>query len=350
MQVVKAVPTETTLSSRPHITQLDGLRGIAILMVYVFHAFRANLLWMGVDLFFVLSGFLITGILLDQKSKPFRAYIGGFYKRRAKRILPAYFVVLAISAGLFGVAWLKYWYLYLGAMNLLVPMNLTYLKVHPLWSLAVEEQFYLLWPIAVYFLDQKVLSRLSIAAIVVAFVLRFICAPLFESGYAVYMLAPFRMDTLAVGALIAIHWPAIQAKITATNRKRLFSRTFGAIFGIGLVVAIVLNGKGYLPTNGSRIGSSVLLESTLAIAAGMFGLALLGHGKPVLSSRPLVALGRISYSFYLVHMIALTIAPKGNGFIGFLIAVAYSWAMWVFVESPILNFGKSNTAALPAVR
>ena len=110
--------------SGSRITQLDGLRAIAIAAVFIHHAFEVKLLWMGVDLFFVLSGFLITGILFNQKNRAFGKYIGGFYQRRAKRILPAYVVVLIITAIIFGIGWLRYWYLYIGAMNFMVPFML----------------------------------------------------------------------------------------------------------------------------------------------------------------------------------------------------------------------------------
>ena len=334
---------EPTPQARPHIAQLDGLRGIAILMVFVFHAFKANLFWMGVDLFFVLSGFLITGILLNEKDRPFGNYIGRFYARRVRRIAPAYLVVLVVTAVIFGTGFLHYWYLYIGGMNFLIPLDLPYLKTLPLWSLAVEEQFYLLWPLAVFFLSRKHLMQLAIILLVAAPVLRFIFTPLMKNGYSIYMLLPFRMDTLASGALIAILWPQIQSQLASNPiAKKNLIRGGWILLGCGLVSAIALNSLGFLPATGNRIGSTTLMEATLMIATGMFGLALIGIGRKGYSSKPLVFLGRISYSFYLFHLTALYLVPKNNGILGFILTVAYSAAMWYLVESPILNQGKKQ--------
>src|SRR5579862_9811965 len=93
------------------ILQLDGLRGVAILCVFMNHALQVPLTWMGVDIFFVLSGFLITGILLDRRDKG-DSYFGYFYARRARRILPPYVIAMAIFTLLNGAAWTGKWYFY----------------------------------------------------------------------------------------------------------------------------------------------------------------------------------------------------------------------------------------------
>jgi peptidoglycan/LPS O-acetylase OafA/YrhL len=98
-------------------------------------------------------------------------------------------------------------YLYAFLMNFIYPLRVSApLPFAPLWSLAVEEQFYLLWPLAVYFLSEKHLARLALSLIVAAPILRWICTPWFATQWQIYMLTPFRMDTLATGALIAIAW------------------------------------------------------------------------------------------------------------------------------------------------
>src|SRR5436190_8842575 len=102
---------ETKDSKR--ILELDGLRAFAILSVFMYHALALPLSWMGVDIFFVLSGFLITGILLERKLKP--GYFSGFYSSRARRILAPYCLLLVLSTVLFGSIWMKqrYWYAFL---------------------------------------------------------------------------------------------------------------------------------------------------------------------------------------------------------------------------------------------
>jgi len=168
---------------------------------------------------------------------------------------------------------------------------------------------------------------------------------MFSNGYAIYMLAPFRMDTLAAGALLALIWPNLQAKIHADSNTRKNSiRGFAALLGVGLITALVLNGKGFLPTNGNQTGATWLLEATLWISVGMFMLALLGIGKKVLSGWPLVYLGRISYSIYLFHQTAIYLAPKNNGVLAFIISIGYATVLWFLIESPILNAGRKKGA------
>jgi peptidoglycan/LPS O-acetylase OafA/YrhL len=101
------------------IRQLDGVRGLAILAVFLNHAFSARLLWMGVDLFFVLSGFLITGVLLNAKQYSLGGYFARFYARRARRILPPYFLTISLVSVIIGFAWARHWYLYILLTNLL---------------------------------------------------------------------------------------------------------------------------------------------------------------------------------------------------------------------------------------
>jgi peptidoglycan/LPS O-acetylase OafA/YrhL len=138
---------------------LDGVRALAITAVFLHHAFKIRLLWMGVDLFFILSGFLITGILLQHKTQPIGRYFAEFYNRRVRRILPPYLLLLIVTTILFGVAWMRYAYLYVMLMNVIRALSLERpVSLEVLWSLAVEEQFYLLWPFAVYLLSEAALG------------------------------------------------------------------------------------------------------------------------------------------------------------------------------------------------
>ena len=139
-----------------YIPQLDGIRAFAILGVFLYHSplhFKGG--WAGVDLFFVLSGFLITRILASHREMPIKQYFGTFYMRRARRILPPYIALMIIASLLFGFSWLPTWYTYLGAMNFprVGPPELSML-----WSLAVEEQFYLFWPFVVLFVPRRRLA------------------------------------------------------------------------------------------------------------------------------------------------------------------------------------------------
>lgn len=319
------------------ILTLDGLRGVAILAVFIHHAYQAKLLWMGVDLFFVLSGFLITGVLLKQKSANFGPYIHTFYAKRVRRLLPGYAMMLVIVTVLFGSAWMKHWYLFIGGMNFIMPFGMAlpnYLR--PLWSLAVEEQFYLVWPIAVFLLGPKHLKTLAWALIIAAPILRFVCTPHFFSPWAVYMLLPFRMDTLAVGALIALTLPEMrQAELANPHRKTLLIWTSAAAAILGVAGLVYLGHLGVSTYANTSIGNTAIYELALLIVTSMFFLAISNVGRPILTNPILRFIGTISYSLYLIHEIAR--AQYHNTLVAAAISLAYASAMWFFLEKPIIE-------------
>jgi peptidoglycan/LPS O-acetylase OafA/YrhL len=210
-------PSDTPLL-RKHMPELDVLRGVAILMVVLFHGLywsaattsiplvnffiKATVVgWLGVNLFFVLSGFLITGILLDTKGSP--SYYRQFYLRRVLRILPAY---LAVIVALDLIRYLQ------GPQTVaalfFVANYMSILRIPggygPFWSLSVEEQFYLLWPAVVSRVSVRVLTFLCLTLCVIEPLLRWLDAsghlPLGDVRTATYLIA----DNLALGALAAI--------------------------------------------------------------------------------------------------------------------------------------------------
>jgi peptidoglycan/LPS O-acetylase OafA/YrhL len=330
------------------ITQLDGLRGIAIAMVFCFHAYKIPGLWTGVDLFFVLSGFLITGILFNQKDKPFGSYIGHFYMRRARRILPPYAIVLVVTGLIFGFGFLRYWYEYIGIMNLEMlrwfspgPATL------PLWSLAVEEQFYLLWPLAVYVLRRRQLIALAALLLVISPVLRYFCTPLFADQGPIYMWLPFRMDTLAAGALIGLLWPTIRDKVKSSAGAK---RMLVAVVAVAMVLAFagfgLLHRLGYKTTANTPIGNSIDYSATLVMMAGLLILALVGVGARFLQSWPMIWLGRISFSVYLIHLTVLEFAPHHSPLIAAMGAIGYATVLWFLVEKPMTSAGQSKEKVL----
>jgi peptidoglycan/LPS O-acetylase OafA/YrhL len=216
---------------RKHVPVLDGIRGLAIIAVlcrhiaYVFQAHGPFTRWFlpipmfgsrGVDLFFVLSGFLITGILLDTKSAVNRA--GSFYGRRVLRIFPIYYLALAIVfVGEHFSTWIK------DAGNLQNPLDhishLLYFQnfiplwhhgdyplgiFGPFWSLAVEEQFYLIWPMLVWRFSPKTILKICAAGMITTLVLRIILVPNFGSGIWIYAFTFTRADGLFIGAALAV--------------------------------------------------------------------------------------------------------------------------------------------------
>jgi peptidoglycan/LPS O-acetylase OafA/YrhL len=322
-----------TFAPRPgtHIAALDGIRGLAILLVLVFHFAAwsgrpssdtaanlylrlASLGWMGVDLFFVLSGFLITGILLDTRDSPH--YYRSFYGRRTLRIAPIYYGLLAVlfvlapllawplaaEVGRFGE---RPWWLWCYATNIgqavrgRWPFEASWLDLNHLWSLAVEEHFYLVWPALVRVCGPARLGWACGGCIVVA--------PLIRTGMAVagchpigaYVLTPCRMDALALGGLLAL-WSRGQA-VESTRRALGTALAASGLVLAGLVV--LMPGGGPSPQS---LGMRTVGYSALAAAAG--GAVLLaGSAAPggpwhrFWTSAPLRVLGKYSYGVYLYH-------------------------------------------------
>ncbi len=330
--------------STARIPQLDGLRALAIGSVMLHHLFHLPLLWGGVDLFFVLSGFLITGILINSKQTAFPQYLRHFYARRARRILPAYVIVLALTAALFGAGFLHDWPYYLGAMNFLKPLHLKTPDTLVLWSLAVEEQFYLLWPLAVFFLPRRALTWLAAALVVVAPILRYTCTPFFSLHWAIYMLLPFRMDTLATGALLALLWP----RLKSLPKTRIQPLSL-LLIALSVVALAALQHHGDTTTSNTALANFGVFEAVLVLVTAVLVLALLGFGRAFLSTWPMVWLGRISYSMYLVHLTMYRLLAPAHPLLAVLATIAYAVFLWFAVESPILRGGrKPPPALLPA--
>ena len=238
-----------------HLPPLDGLRGVAILMVLLFHVWRvpgggvsgpvshaienfASIGWTGVELFFVLSGFLITGILLDARQAT--NYFRVFYARRVLRIFPLYYLTLIAffwvwpllahhvaffqlhGQGTFGPReQLWYWFDLVNLRTAFYPLIIVMLT--HCWTLSLEEQFYAVWPVVVRFLRERWLVAGSIAVVVLSPALR--ALPWVQSMNAVYpnftyRFTPFNLDTLLTGALLAVLWEAPRPKAPALGSRR----------------------------------------------------------------------------------------------------------------------------------
>ena len=326
-----------------HLPRLDGVRGLAILSVFFLHVLHISF-FSGVDLFFVLSGFLITNVLLEGKRKDRSRLFRNFYERRAKRILPSYFLTLLVASMFAGWSWLRHWYLYVFLANLIIPLHISYPAIFPpLWSLAVEEQFYLLWPIAVYFLSTRHLKHVSLMILV--------CAPLFRGVFQfsdqwpIYMLTPFRMDLIAAGALLGLIW---------RDKPQLISK-YGSALGIVFILAglsgLVILGNFHLAlyTN-SRLSNVTVYEASLIECVGIMLLALGDRGAGWMAFSPLRFIGKISYTMYLVHVgIIFLLGPRLHGLplaaVALAITVAYASASWFLMERHLLHHKPVPAAA-----
>ena len=203
-----------------HLKALDGFRGLAIIGVMLLHFRLMSSGWVGVQIFFVLSGFLITSILLADRHLPFGAYLKRFYWRRTLRIFPLYFGYLAIFTIAFVLAGVPahfdgYWpFLYTYTFNylLLLPSYNVGTFFGHLWSLSIEEQFYLLWPALVYLLSPRAFRWVILALIALAPAIRVVTAAILHGtsdapgylGRNIYGLTFCQLDAFAAGAAVAV--------------------------------------------------------------------------------------------------------------------------------------------------
>ena len=329
------------MADKGRIRTLDGLRALAILSVFVHHALGVPLLWIGVDLFFVLSGFLITGILLDLKERGGR-YYGHFYERRARRILLPYVLSLLVSSCLFGFGWSKYWYwfAFFGTNVGAALGQITHDSLLQLWSLAVEEQFYLIWPVVVLVLSQKGLGIAACSGVIAAPVLRALATPFFSSHFPIYFLTPFRMDLLCAGAALAVLWKV---------RRDVFVRlqlVAYACAGVSGASVMWLSHFRWFRTSANTVAGNVMLYSLVLVFVTSLVVIALGQAGPVcvlLRMAPLGFIGRISYSMYLVHAAAIIwlqsiFRGRASVFVAALAAtVLYATASWYGLEKWLLG-------------
>jgi peptidoglycan/LPS O-acetylase OafA/YrhL len=357
------------------IRELDGLRGLAVAMVvmghYVHHPslkyFGPQWGWMGVDLFFVLSGFLITSILLRTVEK--HSTLKTFYARRTLRIFPLYYLVLGVyflaSASVGRPQPWNTTAIYLFFMQAILPPTITHLRIvpHPgwtimgfsvLWSLSVEEMFYLLWAPLVVFTRarRKFLLRFLFFVLLLAPLLRFF--PFFYAdprGIQETFLG--QMDSLAAGALIAVFWRdhAEFLRPWAQEHARHLHLLCVALIGSAIWIDLATGIPYKTPLQMRLFDASAY--TLLWAAWGTLLLATLAcSGLPrtvpgILRNRVLVWLGQISYCLYLVHYpIYLFWRDHLPHSVALPVALATSLAVaslsWKYMEGPILRWEQSN--------
>lgn len=293
------------------IPELDGVRGLAILMVLFAHGFGlpgAERQWtglprwivaashfgiFGVDLFFVLSGCLITGILLDSRGRPH--YLRNFYGRRALRIWPLYYAILLLLLLFTNSGW-GFVGLSVIYLSNLTPLFGVPMAFSVLWSLSVEEHFYLVWPWIVKAIPSSRLALVAMALIVVEPIVR-LAGQL--NGTDVSSYSWFRLDGLAWGASLAIF---IRSPWYTSSRLSLLCKSTAAL-GILLVCAGAPLG---IANRHSLMGAMFQFTAASLVFAAVVGSALLRAGSPataILRSRFLSLCGELSYCIYLIHLL-----------------------------------------------
>lgn len=316
--------SDTGLVDRPsppgsgHVASLDGLRALAVGAVMLFHAHVPffGLGMVGVDLFFVLSGFLITSLLLEERSKTGRIDLLRFWMRRFLRLAPAYWLYIAglTMAIVAGVGWTHEQYGWTST-NLIKSLWLYYYNYTPwaiwehqvvaahLWSLAVEEQFYLVWPLLVTVSFGLGMNRRTVAvatwAIALAMAVRNVFAPTYMElqldmrGFSIVLGCAFALSVAA--------WPGL--------RSMLQRRRVGEVAAAGtlllLIVATLADMRKLLSPQALWGGVVPLFAIGVAIVVANLWIQRDCPLGSFLRWRPLVHLGRISYGLYLYHFLVL---------------------------------------------
>jgi peptidoglycan/LPS O-acetylase OafA/YrhL len=312
-----------------HVPALDGLRGLAILLVMTFHfawvappvgrpakllTFFMNFGWTGVDLFFVLSGFLITGILVDAKREP--AYFRNFYARRVLRIFPLYYGVLAVTLHVlphfvpYDTPALRLllhdqWYLWTYSTNVSVALrhgeyicDADWLRLGVLWSLAVEEHFYLVWPLLVFLLPRRSILKVSVALVALAPLLRWTALDAGVAPRTLFCLTVFRADSLAMGGALAVvvREPEILPRVLRRTK-------WAAVVAIGTVAVVTARRKFFAHLDPPV---DVIGFTAMAVLYGAILLRMVAGREPsrlrrFLSHPRVTFFGKYSYGAYMLH-------------------------------------------------
>lgn len=347
------------------VSELDGLRAAAILGVVAWHYIGAGdgsdlLTWQifhvgraGVDLFFVMSGYLITRILLDHTSSA--NFFSTFYGRRATRILPIYFVMVAIFLAGRQLNWhllcdgaLPWWSYLFGLQNIWMAIDQNYgaPMLAATWSLAIEEQFYLFFPLVVRLMPNR-LPWLLLTLMIVCPIARVACG-LAGDAYGYYVLMPLRADVLAVGALIA--WLEAFRQVTPTMR-RVITMIFWSAVAFFPIFAWAIPATDWVNAVWGHAYLTVLFGSMLFVVLQNQGATKFAF----LRSDIAAYFARISYALYLVHMPIILLFSSAAGLRGghtiltfqgalvttlaFLASLAICNASHRWLEGPMIRYG-----------
>ena len=327
----------------PRVAALDGVRGVAILLTLVFHTFDSTQSWgivgeRGVDLFFVLSGFLITGILVETRDQP--GFFANFYARRAVRILPLYYLFVALmlfvvapAASLLpdkmgGVTDLRaladgpsgLWTVWVYLQNFVLAQGPRSLPgLGHLWSLAIEEQFYLFWPLVVAAIPASWRFRAFSGIVVATFLLRtgLVYAGALTPEWQAREYTFTRIDSLVIGAIGALYVrDAVVRQRLEPARRALGRRRWLALVAFAWLPTITLKG------NASDVIPKLVYGPGLTFVSVAFLLYVLGAYTDRLSpwatrftnSRLNLTLGKYSYAIYLFHFpIAAAMKERSGG-------------------------------------
>lgn len=355
---------------------LDGLRGIAILLVMLTHTSVLPNGYVGVDLFFALSGFLITTLLYEEWDRAGRISLRRFYERRARRLLPALGLLIATALLVDVLCYpLTGWPFAAKALTSLLFVN-NWLaasghagdlgSLSPTWSLAQEEQFYLVWPLVLLLLLRcRTRPQFVAALLLVSIGLLIFAAPIGAgNGYSIYYSPAARAAELLFGCLGAVIWrhrlihvpSAVARRLppdawALLSRRRLWRALSAAVLAY-LFVTLLFN---YQLTTAQIYLRACMLAVPLIVLLVGSPASLLARA---IACAPLRFLGRISYALYLFHLLMRNVVyhylPDNsiylNALLTIALAVALATASWRVVESRALGVSRNQQAGAGAQR
>jgi peptidoglycan/LPS O-acetylase OafA/YrhL len=374
----ESVATVTRPANSSYFPALDGLRAVAFLMVFAQHYLQMPWGWTGVDVFFVLSGFLITGILYDTRDQPHR--VRNFYVRRTLRIFPLYYGLMLLLLLLYPLlrwqwnwSWML-WPAYLGnfchgihyltdrpwlvSLANFNPVSRTFPKIGlrfgHFWSLCVEEQFYLIWPWIVFWVrDRRKLLLACLACILICPLMRLEVNHLFlQSGLdreILYRWTPFRVDALLIGGLVAL-----VRRGPSPGQLRIVARVGFGVLSSVLLVWLALNPAlwhwpfSYVYPTWMFTWGLVFVD---VYSACLIVMALERDSITfrVFNLRPLRWMGRISYGAYVFHDILhdqyswlighyhVPHARVATPVLAFVCTLLLAWASFRWYETPFIR-------------
>ena len=346
-------------SRAAYFPQLDGFRAIAVILVLLVHSgfFLFNAGWIGVPIFFVLSGFLITRILLNAKTS--QHYFRAFYSRRILRIFPIYYLVLffCLAWGITmksNVSQFYYYVFYMQSFTIshnVQPPFCNGLMGHT-WSLSVEELFYLVWPAVIYFFSRKQLISLCVLLSLFSFSYKIIQI-FYGTEQTALLSGAGNLDCLMAGSFLSLYVCSGQRSFAQTQRKWLI---------LILVLTLSLIGAQYFqfPTKILFLCKILLSVSTawLSFFVILFFVSKQQHSPEIsrfFSNRVLIYIGKISYGLYLYHMLIyrfissclfhykMSLDPIFELFLKISITFLVSVISWHLIEKPLLSLKERLT-------
>lgn len=325
--------TSAIRQHRGHMPSLDGIRGLAILMVLCTHLFWSNYAtggpllrligdslrygFFGVDLFFVLSGFLITGILVDSLDDP--GYFKNFYSRRALRIFPLYYgvlIALFLITPILSLHWRGMGWLFVFYLQTMRPEELSNFSpgsgigLNHFWSLAVEEQFYLVWPALVFWIkDRRRLLVASLAISTAALLLRLVLIGAGTNELLIHMTTVTRADSLLLGGVLALLYRS------SVWQKILQLAPFGfAVAALTVVGSIRFFDREFFPAPPYTTTMKLWVEGGRYTVLAFGGACLIAWSlragsvcERFFEGRVLRFFGKYSYGIYILHVLLLPI-------------------------------------------